>query len=96
VLDFNEYEWLAAVRTRRHSKHAWVAAHALTPWMVDGVAQVAVSVLRAESQFTEKFLRIGFTDLEAMGLLTRDPQRRKRGSVEYDVRTYRAVMPDGQ
>lgn len=97
-MDFNEYEWLTAVRTHpRRTRWSWMSAHALMSWLgPDGTARVAVDVMTGETHLHKDTLRRGFEDLEECGLLTRDPLRRKPGSDEWDVRTYRAQMPPGQ
>lgn len=95
---FNGWEWLAAVRGHPDkTKLGWTSAHALLPWFkADGSACVSVTtILRDETGFHPDTLRQGFEELERLGLMTRDPQRRKPGTFEYEVRTYRAQMPPG-
>ena len=96
-MDFTDYEWLAAVRAHpRHTKYGWMAAHALFPWFDQYcVARVAMDTLRRDTCLGKDTLRAGFVELEALGLLMREPLRRNPVTYEYDVRVYRALLPHG-
>jgi len=71
-------------------RQAWAAAHALA-WHADasGVATVGLGRLTAETGLDYRTLQRGFEELEAAGLLARDPLAKKPGSEEWETRTYR-------
>ena len=82
--------WLQAVRTHPdRTRYAVIAANALAPWTdnTTGRAFVPLESMSKDQCQPIRALRRGFDELEAIGLLTRERQR-KPGSQEWDVTIY--------
>jgi DNA-binding HxlR family transcriptional regulator len=75
-------------------KYAWLAAHALAPWLdADGVATVDYGTLKRGTGLNPRTLRRGFVCLEQIGRLTRDQRKRKPNKADWETTTYRARFP---
>ena len=88
--------WLDAVRAHPdRTRYAVIAANALWPYMNNSTGRAIVTQERMSDDQRQavKALRRGFRDLERMGLLRRQKDR-KPGSAEFDVTVYHPRLTD--